>query len=211
MIRTIAAGAAGAVALAGLAAVAAVAADDGTGTGELRPVPEFAGIEDEAARSAALFDEMAKVIEHPRCMNCHPRDDSPRQGDGIAMHEPPVVRGGEGGMGVPGMQCTTCHGPENVAFVGAEGAIPGHEVWHLPPVSMGWIGLSTPEICARIKDPGRNGGRDLAAILEHHAEDGLVGWAWHPGKGRAPAPGSQQAFGALTEAWIETGAHCPSG
>ena len=38
----------------------------------------------------------------------------------------------------------------------------------------------------------------------------LVGWAWNPGAGREPAPGTWAAFGALIEAWNESGAECPS-
>jgi hypothetical protein len=37
----------------------------------------------------------------------------------------------------------------------------------------------------------------------------LVGWAWHPGAGRRPAPGTQERFGEIIEAWIETGSECP--
>ncbi len=75
---------------------------------------------------------------------------------------------------------------------------------------MGWVGLSVAEICAQLKDPERNGDLTLAEIEVHNATDGLVGWAWNPGKGRTPAPGSQEEFGALTKAWIETGAVCPN-
>ena len=58
-------------------------------------------------------------------------------------------------------------------------------------------------------DAGIAGGRDLEAIYKHMAEDGLVGWAWDPGAGRTPAPGSQDVLGQLTRAWIDTGAACP--
>lgn len=177
---------------------------------DLRGPEAFESIEDETERSQALFEEMAKVITHPRCMNCHPVGDRPFQGDDMRPHMPPVVRWDEGGFGPPGLRCTSCHGSENAEFVGNEGAIPGHEPWHLPPKSMGWVGLSVAEICAQLKDPERNGDRSLAEIEEHNAEDGLVGWAWHPGKGRTPAPGTQQMFGDLTRAWIETGAACPA-
>ena len=176
---------------------------------DLRAPADFDSIESEAGRSQALFEEMAKVITHPRCMNCHPVDDRPRQGDDMRPHMPPVVRWDEAGFGPPGLHCTACHGAGNVEFVGGDGSIPGHQPWHLPPVSMGWIGLSVPEICAQLKDPARNGDRTLAELAEHNATDGLVGWGWHPGKGRTPAPGSQELFGELTEAWIETGAVCP--
>ena len=174
----------------------------------LRTVDEFDGIEDASARSAALFEEMFVVLSHPRCLTGHPVDGGPRQGMDMAPHNPPVVRG-DGGMGAPGMRCSTCHGAENVAYVTGEGSIPGHEPWHLAPVSMGWIGLTSAEVCAQLQDPARNGDRTLAEIHEHNAQDGLVGWGWHPGEGREPAPGSQEIFGQLTQAWIDTGAACP--
>lgn len=175
---------------------------------ELAPVSSFEGIEDENERAVAIFSEMAKVIQHPRCMNCHPVDGGPRQGDDMQPHDPPVVRGQ--GMGAVGMECNTCHGTENVAFVTEEGSIPGHEPWFLAPVEMGWIGLSVGEICEQIKDPERNGNKTLEELHEHNAEDGLVGWGWEPGEGRTPAPGSQQEFGDLTRAWIDAGAACPA-
>ena len=176
----------------------------------LRGPDAFAAIGDDGARAAAIFEEMALVLQHPRCLNCHPVDASPRQGMDMAMHQPPVVRGADG-HGAVGMECRTCHAAENVAYLGAEGSVPGHEPWHLAPVSMGWIGLSVPEICEQIKDPARNGGKTLAEIHEHNAHDGLVGWGWAPGEGREPAPGSQALFGALTQAWIDAGAGCPTG
>jgi hypothetical protein len=66
------------------------------------------------------------------------------------------------------------------------------------------------QICQQIKDPKRNGGKTLAAIHEHMANDTLVGWGWAPGGQREPAPGTQEQFGALIAAWIATGAQCPT-
>jgi hypothetical protein len=74
---------------------------------------------------------------------------------------------------------------------------------------MAWQGKSLREICLQLKDVARNGGRSLSQIHEHMAKDSLVGWGWHPGEGRSPAPGTQAQFGALIRAWISTGAHCP--
>ena len=76
---------------------------------------------------------------------------------------------------------------------------------------MAWYGKSPAEVCAQIKDHERNGGRTLAEIHEHMAEDSLVGWGWHPDAGRTPVPGTQARFGELIKAWIETGAECPAG
>jgi len=75
---------------------------------------------------------------------------------------------------------------------------------------MAWEGKSLAEICAQIKDPARNGGKTLEKLVEHNTNDVLVGWGWNPGKGRSPAPGTQAQFGALTKAWVESGAKCPA-
>ncbi|CAM3274066.1 Isoquinoline 1-oxidoreductase subunit [Paracoccus nototheniae] len=168
----------------------------------------FADIADENERSVALFTEMGKVLTHPRCLNCHPVTGGPTQGDDMAPHMPPVIRG-DADFGAPGMTCNTCHGSENVEFTSDAGSIPGHEPWALAPVSMGWVGVGLGDICEQIKDPDRNGGKTLEELHVHNAEDGLVGWGWEPGAGRTPAPGSQEQFGQLTRAWIDTGAACP--
>ena len=96
-----------------------------------------------------------------------------------------------------------------MTFANGEGSIPGNPAWHLAPRVMAWQGLSLRAICEQLKDRRRNGGKSLAELQHHNAEDSLVGWGWKPGLGRAPAPGSQKLFGDLTQAWIDTGAACP--
>ncbi|TXR46884.1 Isoquinoline 1-oxidoreductase subunit [Phyllobacterium endophyticum] len=179
---------------------------------ELKPASSFQSIADEKQRSVALFEEAGKVIEHPRCVNCHPASDRPLQDISMHPHQPPVLRG-EGGMGKPGMQCNTCHGAENVNIIAQSEtikSIPGNPNWHLAPIEMAWEGKSLGYICNQIKDPQRNGGKSLDEIVEHMAHDDLVGWGWHPGEGREPVPGTQEAFGELIKAWVATGAACPS-
>ena len=165
----------------------------------------FSGIGDTAARSAALFTEAGKVLTSPRCVNCHPAGDRPLQGETHRLHQPPVARGPDG-FGTASMRCASCH--QNANFDAA--GMPGNPHWHLAPREMAWQGKTLGEICAQIKDPARNGGRSLQEILTHMATDTLVGWAWAPGFGRKPAPGTQQELGALIEAWIKTGAVCPT-
>ena len=176
----------------------------------LKTAAEFQSITDAKQRSWALFEEAGKVIQHPRCVNCHPATDRPLQNMSMDKHQPPVFRG-DGGMGMPGMTCNTCHGEENVEVIGqAETlkSIPGHPAWHLAPIEMAWEGKSLAEICRQIKDPQRNGGKTMAEITEHMAHDSLVGWGWQPGAGREPVPGSQAVFGELIAAWVESGAAC---
>ena len=110
-----------------------------------------------------------------------------------------------------GTHCEECHTDNNVTLNGAATyqSIPGHPRWGLAPLSMAWEGKTTGDICRQLKDTTRNGGRDLAMLQEHVAQDDLVAWGWHPGLGREPAPGSQESAGALVQAWINSGAQCP--
>ena len=145
------------------------------------------------------------MILSPRCVNCHPAGDRPHQGDDSHLHQPLVVRGIDG-FGAIGMRCTTCHGPANFD----PGGVPGNPKWHLAPIEMAWVGKSLGEICVQIKDKERNGGMTLEELIHHMAEDELVGWGWHPGEGRTPAPGTQKEFGELIKAWVDNGAACPA-
>ena len=175
----------------------------------LKPVSAFSPIHDEHARSIALFVEAARVITNPRCMNCHPATRQPTQGDDLHTHVP-LMHGGPQDRGAPGLPCASCHGTVNAPTLASSiASVPGNSQWRLAPAAMAWQGRSLREICLQLKDGARNGGRSLAKIREHAQRDPLVGWAWHPGEGRAPAPGTQAQFGALIQAWISTGAQCP--
>lgn len=153
-----------------------------------------------ALDSKALFAEAAKTFLHPRCANCHPSDDTPRQGDRGVLHDPPVTRG-EHDRGVPAMQCTTCHQDANLEL----SRVPGAPGWHLAPAKMAWLGKSPSELCAQLK----SGEMSLDKLVEHVRHDKLVAWGWSPGHGRTPAPGSAAQLGDLLQSWIDTGAQCP--
>ena len=169
---------------------------------------DFMSIPDAADRSRAIFGEIGKLLTHPRCMNCHPAGDHPLQGADHHEHMPPVWRGDSGHLAT---NCAECHSEHNVTL--HEGAsyssIPGHPRWDVAPLSMAWQNKSLGEICRQLKDVNLNGGRDLALLQDHVASDDLVGWAWNPGEGREPAPGTQELAGKLVQAWIDSGAECP--
>ena len=189
--------------VASVAAPVAAADNEGAQAG-LRSADEFRSIRDKSERSVALFTEAGRVLTHPRCINCHPAGEMPLQGENGVAHQPPVRRG-LGGLGVVGMRCKTCHQKANFD----PGRVPGAPGWHLAPSKMAWEGFTLGEICEQIKDPERNGRRTLDEIVEHMAEDALVGWAWQPGTDREPAPGTQEVFGDLIAAWVKAGAECP--
>jgi hypothetical protein len=189
----------------GLRGKADAATEPATNPVTLKPASDFDKITDKNERAVALFEEAGKVIQSPRCMNCHPATERPTQTDKLKPHEPLVVRG-EAGMGAPGgLVCTTCHHDSNFDPAG----VPGNPLWHLAPAEMAWQEKTLGQICVQIKDRERNGGRDMAGLIKHMAEDPLVGWGWSPGAGRTPAPGTQKQFGELIKAWAEAGATCP--
>jgi hypothetical protein len=172
--------------------------------GELRAPGDFLGIRDPGKRSQALFLEASRVFKHPRCQNCHPDGDVPLQGMDGRLHDPPVVRGPDD-HGVVGMECQGCHQEHNLELA----RVPGAPKWHVAPREMAWVGKSPRALCEQLKDPARNGGKTLQEIVEHNAHDELVAWGWAPGHQREPAPGTQERFGAIVAAWVETGAVCP--
>jgi hypothetical protein len=176
---------------------------------DLADPKSFDAIADRSQRSAALFGEAGKVILHPRCVNCHPAGDRPLQGADMHLHNPPVVRG-PSDIGAAGMGCGTCHLDANTPIVTASiRSVPGNPKWRVAPLVMAWEGKSLGQICQQIKDPARNGGKTLAQLHEHMAKDDLVAWGWAPGEGREPVPGTQERFGEIIQAWIDSGAVCP--
>jgi hypothetical protein len=155
--------------------------------------------------SIGYFNKMAEVLQHPRCLNCHPRGDQPHQGMDMHVHIMNVQRGPDN-HGVVGMKCATCHGSEN----NSNSHVPGAPKWALAPISMAWVGINRHELCLAIQDPKKNHAMSLEKLIHHNGEDPLVGWAWHPGEGREPAPGTQKEFGENTAKWVATGAACPN-
>jgi hypothetical protein len=153
--------------------------------------------------SEQAFARVAEVLRHPRCLNCHPSGDVPRQTDDRHLHRMLVMRGADD-RGTPAMRCSTCHQTVNTA----DGRVPGAPSWHLAPRTMGWEGLSDGELCLLVKDPKRNGGKTLPALVHHMTTDALVQWAWNPGTRQVP-PVTQHDFHEAVRRWAATGAACP--
>ncbi len=103
-----------------------------------------------------------------------------------------VVRG-DGGIGAAGLRCITCHHNANFDPAG----VPGNPEAGAGTARNGRQGKSLGDICRQIKDTNRNGGRSMAELVHHMAEDELVGWGWHPGGKRtlalAPRPSSARS------------------
>ena len=159
---------------------------------------------DDQAASLAAWNEIATVLEHPRCLNCHQLN-SPLQGDSRRVHVPHVVRGPED-QGVGAMRCGNCH--NNMGNNPTSGT-PGGLNWKLAPASMLWQGLSSGDLCRSVKDPKHNGNRDGAALIQH-MNVLLVLYGWNPGKGREPVPIPYDKFVEDMKVWVAGGMACPN-
>src|SRR5450755_1666105 len=195
-----------------LAAASAVAAGLLLGASGRSDVPAASAPARVSSEEAlAAFDTVKAVLQHPRCQNCHIPGDAPLQLDSGQAHLQNVLRG-PGGRGAPGLPCSTCHAAANPPASYGAHMPPGAPNWHLPPPDrkMVFIGLSKADLCATVKDPRRNGGKDAAALLEHVDHDKLVLWGWNPGVGRAPVSTPHDQFVRSMKTWIDGGMPCPS-
>ena len=165
---------------------------------------------EQKAKAVEAFATVEKVLQHPRCSNCHIPGDQPLQFDAQTPHAMGVVRGPEG-KGALGLPCATCHAEANAPTSYGPHAPPGAPHWALPPPDhkMAWIGLPAAQLCAMIKDRKSNGDRDFAALLKHVNEDKLVLWGWDPGNGRLPVPVPHDQFVAAFKLWADAGGPCP--
>jgi hypothetical protein len=156
------------------------------------------------------FETVRSVLQHPRCQNCHPREDVPLQGDDSHPHTQNVQRGPDG-KGMIGARCTTCHGPANPPDNYGKNIPPGASTgWRMPKPDerLVFVGVSPHALCEQVKDPAHNGGKDAKALREH-LEDPLVTWGWNPGFGRAPIPVPRQTFLDAWVTWTNAGNPCP--
>lgn len=172
------------------------------------PVAVTSKVARDSIVSVKAFMQVYKVLMSPRCMNCHPSGDAPLQGDDSHVHTMNVKRGVDG-RGLYSERCSTCHQNENTAGLHMP---PGNPKWGLPPANMRMVfqGRTPRQLALQILDPKQNGGRTKAQLIDHMANDGLVGWAWHPGDGRSLPPLSRAALVAQVKLWIAKGAYAPA-
>jgi hypothetical protein len=187
----------GALALLAVAAIQCAAPGGGAGGRESPPTPT----------ALRAWSTIYGVLQHPRCMNCHPAGDAPLQGDQSAVHAQNVKRGSDG-KGLFALRCDACHQTQNLP--GAH-LPPGAPNWHLPRSDMSLVfeGRSSTDLCRQLRDPARNGGMTPEQLLAHVEKDPLVLWGWSPGEGRAPVPTSHAEFVQAMRTWVGASCGCP--
>ncbi len=70
-------------------------------------------------------------------------------------------------------------------------------------------GLTPAQLCAQLKDPTKNGGKNLDQLLQHVSKDPLVLWGWNPGGDRKPVPIAHATFVENFKAWVDAAGACP--
>jgi hypothetical protein len=167
----------------------------------------MSALADPADDGKKAFVDVARVLQSPRCQNCHPNGDRPRIGDNGKSHHAEVRRGLER----VGMSCQTCHRTTSTSASRQVGGPPAVKNWHLPPEEhpMVFEGKTVTQLCEQLKDPAQNGGKDAAALLQHVSHDDLVLYGWNPGGKRTLPPLSHEKFVAQFSTWTQAGMPCP--
>ncbi len=160
----------------------------------------------ELVEAQAAFELVYDVLQHPRCLNCHPAGDRPLQYDAGRAHSMNVVRGPDD-RGVPGMRCDGCHGTSNAPLPHMPPGVSSG--WRLAPREMVFEGRSRAELALQLMDP-KLSHMDGEQLLEHVAHDPLVQWGWNPGPGRDPVPVPHEDFVDAFRTWLDAGAPTPT-
>ena len=153
------------------------------------------------------------VASHPRCTNCHVGAQDQPMWEGLAYGPGAVhgmgIRADDSRIGAESQPCRVCH----VTSASAR-ETPAHapaqidDAWRLPPVELDWLGRSSAEICAQLRDPARNDGHDIAGLVEHLTASPFVAWGFAPGGGRSAPPGSPEEMARDVALWGAAGMPC---
>ena len=170
------------------------------------------------AEGLEAWTRIYEVASHPRCSNCHTGASDRPMWSGPSYGKTRVhgmnIRAGESRIGAEYIPCQTCHTTKSEDWDNAN-AMP-HTAprvamfWQLAPVEADWFGRSSVQICEQLRDPARNGDRDMLALAEHLDHDLILHWAWNPGGGREPAPYSLQEHVNDILIWGVAGMPCPT-
>jgi hypothetical protein len=146
------------------------------------------------------FDDVARVLLHPRCLNCHPAGEAPLQTNASRPHHQNVTRRIEQ-LGTP---CTACHRPNAPR---GPGLPPSAAEWKMPRADLPLVfeGRSAAQLCLQLKQPALNGGLSPHALREHLTHDPRVVWSFDPGPGRTAPPLSHARFLEAVDTWLAAG------
>lgn len=160
----------------------------------------------------AAWDAIYAVTSHPRCTNCHVGDSGVPMWNGLTYGADAVhgmhVQAGESRVGAETMACRTCH-----ISAQSDNATPYappmiDDAWRLPPTELAWLGKSSDEVCAQLRNPETNDGFDMPGLAAHLETSPFVAWGFAPGAGRDTPPGTLDEMVVALTLWAAAGTPC---
>jgi hypothetical protein len=168
----------------------------------------------EATREEGLaaWERIFTVTSHPRCTNCHVGDSGQPMWDGLG-YKPNAVHGmnvqaGESRIGAESITCDACHVTSAAANTVPHAPPHIDDAWRLPPVELEWLGKTSAEVCAQLRNPDTNDGHDIASLVDHLRNSAFVNWGFTPGAGRSVPEGSLDALIHDVTLWGAAGTPC---
>ena len=160
----------------------------------------------------AAWDEIFAVTSHPRCTNCHVGDAGVPMWNGLIYGSDAVhgmhVQAGESRVGAETMACRTCH-----ISAQSDNATPHappmiDDAWRLPPAELAWLGKTSDEVCAQLRNPDTNDGFAMDELATHLETSLFVAWGFAPGAGRDEPPGTLDDMVDALKLWAAAGTPC---
>ena len=167
-----------------------------------------------AAREEGLaaWERIFTVTSHPRCANCHVGDSGQPMWEGLGYGGQAVhgmnVQAGESRIGAESITCDACHVTSDAANVTPHAPPHIDDAWRLPPVELEWLGKTSAEVCAQLRDPDTNDGHDIASLVDHLRNSAFVAWGFTPGAGRSAPESSLDALIHDVTLWGAAGTPC---
>jgi hypothetical protein len=164
------------------------------------------------AEGLAAWDRIYAITSHPRCTNCHVGDTGQPMWNALNYGTDTVhgmgVQADETRIGALSMPCRTCH--VTAGHANTVPHAPPHidDAWRLPPVALEWLGKTSAEVCAQLRNPDSNDGNDIAGLADHLRSSPFVAWGFAPGTGRTAPAGDPEEIAKDIEVWGAAGAPC---
>jgi len=163
----------------------------------------------------AAWERIFTVTSHPRCTNCHVGDSGQPMWEGLGYKADAVhgmnVQAGESRIGAESITCDACHVTSAAANTVPHAPPHIDDAWRLPPIELEWLGKTSAEVCAQLRDPDTNDGHDIASLVDHLRNSAFVSWGFTPGAGRSTPEGSLDALIHDVTLWGAAGTPCAEG
>lgn len=158
------------------------------------------------------WNRIYQVASHPRCTNCHVGDQPEPMWEGLGYGKGVVhgmkVLAGESRIGAETIPCRTCHITREAVNVVSNAPPHIDDAWRLPPIELDWLGKSSIEVCAQLRDPETNDGNTIAELAEHVVSSPFVAWGYVPGGGRSAPTGTVESLAQDITVWGAVGSPC---